>query len=86
ARARISGSAGAGKSSQGQTGSAGDAQSSGGRADVPPSAHQDTAPAWAQSLRAEQTSRHRRQLAIHALQQGDRGSGSATPDISERSE
>jgi len=35
-------------------------------------------------MRAEQTSRHRRQLAIHTLQQGDRGGASATPDIKER--
>ncbi|WP_232494860.1 P-type conjugative transfer protein TrbL [Novosphingobium kaempferiae] len=44
------------------------------------------APAWARSLRNEQASRHRRQLAIHALQQGDRGGGSATPDIKERND
>ncbi|AXB75868.1 P-type conjugative transfer protein TrbL [Novosphingobium sp. P6W] len=47
---------------------------------------QGGAPAWARSLRAEQTSRHRRQVAIHALQQGDRGGGSATPDIKERND
>ena len=45
-----------------------------------------SAPAWARSLRTEQASRHRRQLAIHALQQGDRGGGSATPDIKERND
>ncbi|MGA1849387.1 P-type conjugative transfer protein TrbL [Sphingobium yanoikuyae] len=44
------------------------------------------APAWARSLRTEQASRHRRQLAIHALQQGDRSGGSATPDIKERND
>ena len=44
------------------------------------------APAWARSLRSEQASRHRRQLAIHTLQQGDRGGGSATPDIKERND
>lgn len=44
------------------------------------------APAWARALRSEQASRHRRQLAIHTLQQGDRGGGSATPDIKERND
>jgi len=44
----------------------------------------DAAPAWARNLRAEQTSRHRRQLAYHTLKDGDRGGASATPDIKER--
>lgn len=44
------------------------------------------APAWARAMRAEQSSRHRRQLAIHTLQQGDRGGASATPDIKERND
>lgn len=43
-----------------------------------------TTPAWATAMRAEQTGRHRRQLAMHALQQGDRGGASASPDIKER--
>ncbi len=43
-------------------------------------------PAWAQAMRDQQTSRHRRQLALHTLQQGDRGGGSATPDIKERND
>ncbi len=46
----------------------------------------DAAPAWAQSLRRQQDSRHRRQLAMHSLQQGDRGGSSATPDIRERND
>ena len=44
----------------------------------------DATPAWARSLRAQQTARHHRQLALHALQQGDRGGASATPDIKEK--
>ncbi|MCC2977115.1 P-type conjugative transfer protein TrbL [Sphingomonas sp. PL-96] len=44
------------------------------------------APAWARAARAEQTSRHRRQVAIHALSQGDRGGASAMPDIKERND
>jgi len=46
----------------------------------------DGAPAWAKAMRAEQTGRHHRQVAAHALQQGDRGGASATPDIKEREE
>jgi type IV secretion system protein TrbL len=37
-------------------------------------------------MRAEQNMRHRRQLAVHAISQGDRGGGSATPDIKERND
>ncbi|QPI71980.1 P-type conjugative transfer protein TrbL [Sphingobium sp. Cam5-1] len=44
------------------------------------------APAWARAMRAEQTSRHQRQLAVHAISQGDRGGASATPDIKERND
>jgi type IV secretion system protein TrbL len=41
-------------------------------------------PAWARQLHATQNARHRRQMAIHALQAGDRGGASATPDIKEK--
>ena len=44
----------------------------------------DGAPAWARSMRAQQTARHHRQIAVHALSQGDRGGASVTPDIKER--
>jgi type IV secretion system protein TrbL len=44
----------------------------------------DATPAWAQRLRAEQTSRHRRQLAVHAVREGSSGGGGITPDIKER--
>jgi len=44
----------------------------------------DGAPAWARAMRNQQTARHHRQIAIHTLQQGDRGGASATPDIKER--
>ena len=44
----------------------------------------DGPPAWARAMRSQQTARHHRQVAMHALQQGDRGGGSATPDIKER--
>jgi type IV secretion system protein TrbL len=42
------------------------------------------APAWARALRAEQTSRHRRHLALQAVREGDRGGAGASPDIKER--
>lgn len=44
----------------------------------------DAAPAWARNLHATQTARHRRQMAIHTIQGGDKGGASATPDIKER--
>ncbi|MES2904295.1 MAG: P-type conjugative transfer protein TrbL [Pseudomonadota bacterium] len=44
----------------------------------------ETTPAWAQRLRSDQTSRHRRQLALHSLGAGLSGGGAATPDIKER--
>lgn len=47
-------------------------------------ASSQAAPAWAQQLRNQQSSRHRRQMAIHTLQGGERGGASATPDIKER--
>lgn len=43
-------------------------------------------PAWARAMHDQQTSRHRQSQAIHALQQGDRGGASATPDIKERND
>jgi type IV secretion system protein TrbL len=42
------------------------------------------APAWAQRLQGQQNSRHRRQVAMHAIQGGDRGGASATPEIQEK--
>jgi len=41
-------------------------------------------PAWASKLHEAQASRHRRQMAIHAVQAGDRGGGGITPDIKEK--
>jgi type IV secretion system protein TrbL len=42
------------------------------------------APAWAERLQGQQNARHRRQMALHAIQGGDRGGASATPDIKEK--
>ena len=44
----------------------------------------DAAPAWAQRLQSEQNARHRRQMAVHAIKDGDRGGAGVTPDIEER--
>ncbi|HMO74327.1 MAG TPA: P-type conjugative transfer protein TrbL [Sphingopyxis sp.] len=41
-------------------------------------------PAWAQNLHASQAGRHRRQMAIHAIRDGDKGGAGANPDIKER--
>jgi len=44
----------------------------------------ESAPAWARQLHSEQTSRHRRHVAVQAMREGDRGGASAAPDISEK--
>ena len=49
-----------------------------------PSGGDDRAPGWARAMRNQQSARHHRQVAVHALQQGDRGGASAAPDIKER--
>lgn len=41
-------------------------------------------PAWARKLHTKQASRHRRQMAVHAIRDGDRGGAGATPDIKEK--
>ena len=40
--------------------------------------------AWARQVQSTQAARHHRQMAIHALQSGDRGGHAARPDIKER--
>ena len=54
---------------------------SGGAVGAVPS---DSVPAWARNLRAEQTARHRRHLAMQTVKDGDRGGGAANPDLSEK--
>ncbi len=41
-------------------------------------------PDWARKLHATDARRHRRQMAVHAIQGGDKGGAGATPDIKER--
>ena len=42
------------------------------------------APDWARRLRAEQTARHHRHVALQAIRDGDRGGAAANPDIKEK--
>lgn len=57
---------------------------SGGAAGTAAAPAAEGMPAWAQKLHASQNARHRRQMAIHAVQSGDRGGASAIPDIKEK--
>lgn len=41
-------------------------------------------PTWASRMRSEQTRRHHRQLAVHAIRDGDKGGSGANPDIQEK--
>ena len=38
----------------------------------------------ARQLQSQQTARHRRQMAVHTIKEGDRGGAGITPDINER--
>jgi len=42
------------------------------------------APAWAQNLRAEQTARHRRHMAMQTIRDGDRPGSGANPNLSDK--
>jgi type IV secretion system protein TrbL len=44
----------------------------------------ETAPAWARALRQQQSTRHHRQAALHAVTHGGSGGAAATPDNKER--
>jgi len=41
-------------------------------------------PGWARAMKAQQSTRHHGQAAMHAVQQGERGGHGATPDIKEK--
>jgi len=41
-------------------------------------------PGWARRMRSEERTHHRRQVALHAIREGERGGAGAAPDISER--
>lgn len=42
------------------------------------------APAWAQSLRAQQTARHQRHMAMQTIKDGDRPGNAANPNLSDK--
>jgi type IV secretion system protein TrbL len=85
AKSRVSGALGMGEAAAGGRQAAWSALNQ--NASSPVSGGRETGvPAWARAMRAEQSSRHRRQVAIHAVSQGDRGGASATPDIKERND
>ncbi|MDO7837394.1 P-type conjugative transfer protein TrbL [Sphingobium sp. HBC34] len=44
----------------------------------------DSAPAWARSLRAQQTARHHRHLAMQTIKDGDRPGSAANPSLSDK--
>jgi type IV secretion system protein TrbL len=63
---------------------AGTTASSGSGAPPQGSSAAQGTPAWARQMRAEQTARNHRHLALQTIKEGDRGGGAATPDIKER--
>lgn len=84
ARERASGALGLGEAVSRGRAAAWNALNRTGGSDQTSPVTNDGAPAWARAMRGQQTARHHRQVALHALQQGDRGGASATPDIKER--
>lgn len=87
AKARVGGALGLGEAAAGGRQAAWNAMNDKSPAPAGGGAGGDAAaPAWARNLQNDQRNRHRRQLAIHTLSQGDRGGGSASPDIKERND
>ncbi len=89
AKSRLSGALGIGEAAAGGRQAAWNALNQNSPSPAPNSTGgggETGAPAWARAMRTEQSSRHRRQVAIHALSQGDRGGASAMPDIKERND
>jgi len=62
---------------------AGSAPSAAPGAMAGPSGSSGGVPAWAQRMRAEQTARHRRQMLMHTVKDGDRGGAGANPSLKE---
>ena len=60
------------------------AQAGDGGGSAAPSGDEQAMPPWAQKLHASQAARHRRQMALHAIRDGDKGGQGLTPDIKER--
>jgi len=84
ARATASNALGIGEAAaEGRTAAWNALNEGGARPASSPEADQNV-PGWARAMRSQQSARHHRQIALHAVQQGDRGGASATPDIKER--
>jgi type IV secretion system protein TrbL len=60
------------------------ARAAGGGAVPPAGAGPERMPGWARRIHSRQSAQHHRQLALHAIREGERGGAGATPDISER--
>ena len=84
ARERASSALGLGEAASQGRAAAWNALNRTGSGDTSQGPSSDGAPAWARAMRGQQTARHHRQIAMHTLQQGDRGGASVTPDIKER--
>jgi type IV secretion system protein TrbL len=88
ARSRMSSAIGFGEAVESGRQAAGKAMNSGAGNDTG-AAIADTAtrePGWARDMRAQASTRHHGQTAIHTIQQGDRGGHGAAPDIKEKEE
>lgn len=59
-------------------------RTTGGGGPPPGDGSAGTVPRWALRMRSEQEAHHRRELALHAIRDGERGGAGAAPDISER--
>ena len=83
---RFGSAAGLGEAAERGRTAAWDAGTTGGArgAAASASAADNAAPAWARRLQGQQNSRHRRQMAMHTIKEGDRGGAGITPDINER--
>lgn len=84
ARDRASSALGIGEAASRGRGAAWNALNRTGGGEASQTMPSEGAPDWARSMRAQQSARHHRQIALHTIQQGDRGGASATPDIKER--
>lgn len=77
----VSDAAGRGRSAAWEAGVTRNTPSGGGQS---PASNPDAMPAWASRMRSEQTRRHHRQLAVHAIRDGDKGGSGANPNIDEK--
>jgi type IV secretion system protein TrbL len=86
AKARMSSAFGIREAAQSGRTAAGNALTggTGGAAAQEGDAAASAMPGWARAMKAQQTARHHRHVAMQTLREGDRGGASAHPDIKER--